>query len=96
MGVVPPTISSAAGRRAGVVLAGLTLLALGLRVWALGSMPPGLDTDEAAIGYNAYSLLRSGRDEYGEPWPFLFQSFGEWKRPVYIYAAPCRRSPRWG
>jgi 4-amino-4-deoxy-L-arabinose transferase-like glycosyltransferase len=49
-------------------------------------MPPGLDTDEAAIGYNAYSLLRSGRDEYGERWPFLFQSFGDWKRPVYIYA----------
>jgi 4-amino-4-deoxy-L-arabinose transferase-like glycosyltransferase len=50
-------------------------------------MPPGLDTDEAAIGYNAYSLLRSGRDEYGERWPLLFRSFGEYKRPVYVYAA---------
>jgi 4-amino-4-deoxy-L-arabinose transferase-like glycosyltransferase len=69
------------------LLVGLTLLALILRLWALGSMPPGLDTDEAAIGYNAYSLLRSGRDEYGQPWPLLFESFGEWKRPVYIYAA---------
>ena len=69
------------------LLVGLTLLALILRLWALGSMPPGLDTDEAAIGYNAYALLRTGRDEYGQPWPLLFESFGEWKRPVYIYAA---------
>ena len=44
------------------VLAALTGLALLLRLWALDSLPPGLDTDEVSIGYNAYSLLRTGRD----------------------------------
>src|SRR5439155_2990578 len=39
------------------------------------------------IGYNAYSLLRTGRDEYGVRWPLAFQSYGDYKRPVYVYAA---------
>jgi len=26
---------------------------------------PGFSADEAAFGYNAYSLLKTGRDEYG-------------------------------
>jgi 4-amino-4-deoxy-L-arabinose transferase-like glycosyltransferase len=68
------------------VLLGLFTLALVLRLWELGGMPPGLDTDEASIGYNAFSLLHTGRDEFGEPWPLAFRAFGEYKRPVYIYA----------
>lgn len=47
------------------LLAGLTLLALLLRIWALDQSPLGLDPGEASIGYNAYSVLRTGRDEYG-------------------------------
>lgn len=37
------------------------------------------------MGYTSYSLLQTGRDEWGEPWPILFRSYGEWKSPVYIY-----------
>ena len=64
----------------------LTLaLALVLRVVNLSTNPPELNWDEISMGYTAYSLLETGRDEWGEPWPILFRSYGEWKSPVYIY-----------
>lgn len=47
--------------------------------------PPNINTDEAAIGYNAYSLLKTGRDEYGQPWPVTFRSFDDYKPPLYFY-----------
>ncbi|HET7769434.1 MAG TPA: glycosyltransferase family 39 protein [Chloroflexota bacterium] len=62
-------------------------LALALRLWALGENPPGLDSDEASIGYNAYAIARTGRDEHGSVLPLAFEAFGEFKRPAYIYAA---------
>lgn len=61
------------------------ILALVLRFYKLESIPLGLDVDEAAIGYNAYSILLTGKDEYGQDYPLLFRSFGDYKMPVYIY-----------
>lgn len=57
-----------------------------LRIWNLGGIPPGLMSDEAALGYNAYSILKTGRDEYGQKFPLVFKSFGDWKPGLYIYA----------
>lgn len=50
-----------------------------------GKLPAGLNRDEAALGYNAYSLLKTGKDEWGKSWPISFTSFGDQKLPVYIY-----------
>ncbi len=58
-----------------------------LRFYQLGSIPEGFFSDEAAVGYNAYSLLKTGKDEFGKAWPFFFTSFGEGKLPLYIYQA---------
>lgn len=58
-----------------------------LRLWRLGSVPPGLTPDEAALGYNAYSILKTGRDEYGTILPIIFKSFGDYKPGLYIYTA---------
>jgi len=55
------------------------------RLWQINSLPP-LNRDEAAIGYNAYSLLATGRDEWGKFLPLSFKSFGDYKMPGYIYA----------
>lgn len=57
-----------------------------LRFYLLGSVPSGLYQDETAIGYNAYSLLQTGKDEHGESWPLYFKSFGDYKLPIYIYS----------
>jgi len=56
-----------------------------LRVWKINNFPAGLNADEAAIGYNAYSLLQTGRDEFGHPWPVNFQSFNDFKPGFYFY-----------
>lgn len=57
------------------------------RFWNLGSNPPHLTPDEASLGYNAYSILNTGRDEYGVTLPAIFKSFGDYKPGAYVYAA---------
>ncbi len=52
----------------------------------LDSAPPGLYIDEASFGYNAYSILKTGRDEYGVRLPLFTRSFGTGKNPVYLYS----------
>lgn len=61
------------------------LFALFLRVYKLGQYPSGFLWDEAALGYNAYSVLKTGKDEYGKFLPFIFKSFGDYKPGFYIY-----------
>ncbi len=56
-----------------------------LRFYHLDQIPNGLNKDETAIGYNAYSILKTGRDEYGVKMPLYFKSFNDYKLPVYIY-----------
>ncbi len=63
----------------------ILLVAAILRFAAMAVIPPGLDWDEAAVGYNAYSLLKTGRDEYGTFWPLLFRSFDDYKLPAIVY-----------
>ena len=63
----------------------IILLALFLRVWRLGVNPPHLTPDEASLGYNAYSILKTGHDEYGELLPIVFKSFGDYKPGLYVY-----------
>jgi hypothetical protein len=47
--------------------------------------PPSLNWDEVSHGYNAYSILKTGRDEWGKFMPIIFRAFGDYKLPVYIY-----------
>lgn len=61
------------------------VFAAALRLWHLGSTPPSLTQDEASLGYNAYSILKTGRDEYGKVLPVIFKSFGDYKPGLYVY-----------
>lgn len=63
----------------------IILLGAFVRLWYLSDVPDGLTWDEAAIGYNAYSLLKTGRDEHGALLPIVFKSFGDYKPGAYIY-----------
>ncbi len=65
----------------------ILVIATALRLWNLGGNPPHLTPDETALGYNAYSILKTGRDEYGELLPLIFKSFGDYKPGLYIYTA---------
>lgn len=56
-----------------------------LRLYDLKYIPNSLSADEAAFGYNAYSILKTGRDEFGHFLPLYFQSFDDYKNPVFGY-----------
>lgn len=56
-----------------------------LRVWKLTQIPSGLTPDEAAQGYTAYSILKTGKDEWGKTFPFNLRSFGDFKPPLQTY-----------
>ncbi len=56
-----------------------------LRLYGLSISPPSVNWDEAALGYNAYSLGETGRDEYGVFLPLFSKSFGEYKAAIPMY-----------
>lgn len=65
----------------------ISLLCVGffLRIFRLADRPMGFTWDEAALGYNAYALLQTGRDEWGQILPVVFKSFGDFKPGAYVY-----------
>ncbi len=68
------------------VLIFIIALASALRLTGLDTAPIGFNDDESAFGYNAYSVLKTGRDEWGKLLPFpVFESFGDWKLVGYLY-----------
>lgn len=68
-----------------LILLSIFILAFILRIYQVDNRPHDLYVDEVAIGYNAYSILKTGTDEYGQFLPLVFRSFDEYKLPVYIY-----------
>lgn len=65
----------------------LVILTLGmfLRLVWLSSVPPSPSLDEVSIGYNAYSILQTGKDEYGMPFPMLLRAYDDWRPALYVY-----------
>ncbi len=66
-------------------LAFVLVLAFGLRIAGLSFFPPALNWDEVSHGYNAYSILKTGKDEWGQTLPTIFRAYGDYKLPVYVY-----------
>lgn len=56
-----------------------------LRFSFLAKSPPSLNWDEAALGYNAYSILKTGKDEFGTKLPIFLRSFDDYKPALYSY-----------
>lgn len=63
----------------------IIILAVFLRFYQLDKIPSGLYVDEASIGYNAYSILLTGKDEYGKLFPIFMRSIGAFSSPLYVY-----------
>ena len=63
----------------------IILFAAFLRLWNLNSVPPSASLDEASIGYNAYSVSKTGGDEYKE-FPLISQrGYDDWRRSTYLF-----------
>ena len=66
-------------------LVAITIVSVIIRFNQLGSIPNGLATDEADIGYNAYSIAKTGADVYGRKFPLFFQSLDDYKPGLIVY-----------
>lgn len=70
-----------------VLLLAIIFLGFILRIAYIETKPHGVFVDEAALGYSAFSILETGKDEHAVSYPFLFfKSFGDYKPPLYFYS----------
>jgi 4-amino-4-deoxy-L-arabinose transferase-like glycosyltransferase len=56
-----------------------------LRIYQFPDIPPGLNQDEAAVAYEAYSLILTGADRWGNPFPVYFPAWGSGQSVLYAY-----------
>jgi len=56
-------------------------------LWKITEVPVSLFGDELDVGYQAYSILKTGRDYNGNFMPLHFHSQAEWRTPLYLYSA---------
>src|SRR5262245_15885852 len=64
----------------------ILILALALRFFNLTLVHPSLYWDEGSMGSNAYTILNTGSDEYGNSFPLIsIRSFDDYKPPMYVY-----------
>lgn len=68
-----------------ILLVLITFIGGLLRMYKINENPVSLTVDEVAFGYNAYSILKTARDEYGKFLPLTFKSVGDYKNPVPVY-----------
>lgn len=68
-----------------LTLIGIIILAVFFRFYALSRVPPAPSLDEVSIGYNAYSILHTGKDEYGSWFPLLLRAYDDFRPALYVY-----------
>ena len=62
------------------------IIALFLRLYRLETFPFGFHADEVRVGWNALSILKTGRDDKGNLFSLYYNSFGDF-RPTGIFYA---------
>lgn len=61
-------------------------IAFFLRFWQLNKFPVSLNWDEISHGYNAYSLIKTGQDQWSTSWPiFNFRAYGDYPTTLNMY-----------
>jgi len=70
-----------------ILLIIISLLSVGLFFYKMNVSPPALNADEVSNAYDAYSILKTGKDQYGNTMPLRFKSFGDYKLPLLTYLA---------
>lgn len=61
------------------------LLALFLRLYKLAEFPVGLHVDEIKAGWNALSIIETGRDDHGGLLSLYYDSFGDYRPTGILY-----------
>lgn len=71
----------------GLILFLIVFVALFLRFYQLGNIPAGFLNDEANAGYDAYSVLLTGKDQWNNFLPVNnFIGFGDFQPPINRYS----------
>lgn len=69
-----------------IFLAIIVILGAILRFGLLTYNPPSLNWDEISHGYNAYSILKTGMDQWGQKFPiFNFRAYGDYPTTLNLY-----------
>jgi len=68
-----------------IIVFGILIFSLGIYIYKLSTIPNGVYVDETLNGYNAYSILQTGKDEYAKAFPIAFRLFGSYSPPLHIY-----------
>lgn len=68
-----------------IILGFILLIATFFRFYNLNTVPPSASLDEVSLGWNAYSILQTGKDEYGEKFPILLRAYDDWRPALYMY-----------
>ncbi|MBI3984692.1 MAG: glycosyltransferase family 39 protein, partial [Candidatus Levybacteria bacterium] len=68
-----------------ILISVIIVIAAVLRIYQLGNVPPSPDWDEVALGYDAYSIMQTGKDEFGKFLPVVLRSFDDYKPALYAY-----------
>lgn len=63
----------------------LFVLGAAVRILYITSIPPGLNQDEASIGYDAYAILHYGMDRNGIHLPIHLIAWGSGQNALYAY-----------
>lgn len=72
-------------KKSNILLILILLLTVFLHGYKIDSIPATLYGDELSFGYNAWSVMTTGKDEYGVLYPLEFRSFGDYKSPLPVY-----------
>ncbi len=68
-----------------IIFSLIILLAAYLRFFHLSSIPSGFIPEEVSTGWNAYSILKTARDEWGTFLPLIFRETGGFKLTLNSY-----------
>lgn len=68
-----------------IIFIGIAVITIFTRLYNLNNIPPHLSNDEISIAYDAYSVLKTGKDEHGAFLPLSFQSHNTYKAPLSAY-----------
>lgn len=71
--------------RFNLILFAIIAIAIFFRFFNLSGVPPQPTVDEVSIGYNAYSILKTGGDEYGTKFPILLRAYDDYRPALYVY-----------
>jgi 4-amino-4-deoxy-L-arabinose transferase-like glycosyltransferase len=79
------SIKSVVQKKYYLIVFSLLVIGFSVRLIGISNLPSGLNQDEASIGYEAYSIMKTGMDRNGNSYPVHLESWGSGQNALYAY-----------